>query len=113
MGLGTEVCHVDDERVALPMAARVAVPLADIGRQMRTCVHDDVALPALPLTHVVEHRNAVWCLDDTPEADASKLRQPGGQAAVRQRAVLGTIESVHPRRVVARWKLRETRRGLG
>src|SRR5258706_1245921 len=94
------------------MTTRVAVPLADIGRQMRAPVHDDVALPSLPLTHVVEHRNAAWCLDDTPEADASKLRQPGGQAAVLQRAVLRTIESVHARGVVARRKLRESRRGL-
>src|SRR5258708_24921036 len=94
------------------MTTRVAVPLADIGRQMRAPVHDDVPLPPLPLTHVVEHRNAAWCLDDTAEGDASKLRQPSGQAAVRQRAVLRTIESVHAPGVLARRKVREARRGL-
>ena len=29
--LRTEIRHVDDERIAFPMAARVAVPLADQG----------------------------------------------------------------------------------
>src|SRR4029077_7799321 len=47
IGLRTEVGHVDHERVALPAAARIAEPLADIGRQVRAPVHDDVALPAL------------------------------------------------------------------
>src|SRR5438105_14826180 len=38
IGLRTEIGHVDDERVALPMAARVAVPLMDAGRQMGAAV---------------------------------------------------------------------------
>src|SRR5258708_37457662 len=54
IGLRAEVRHVDHKRIALPMAARVAVPLTDVGRQMRACVHDDGALPPLALTHVVE-----------------------------------------------------------
>src|SRR5262245_43886462 len=33
--LRTEVRNVDHERIALPAAARVAVPLADAGRQVR------------------------------------------------------------------------------
>ena len=44
----TEVGYVDDEGIALPMAPRVTVPLADIGWQVRTPVHDDVALPPWP-----------------------------------------------------------------
>src|SRR6266568_1685935 len=32
VGLGTEVGHVDYERIAFPMAARVAEPLTDVGR---------------------------------------------------------------------------------
>src|SRR5271170_5432581 len=43
IGFRTEVGHVDDEGIALPMAARVAEPLADAGGQMRAAVHDDVA----------------------------------------------------------------------
>src|SRR5215475_2200832 len=54
IGLGTEVRHVDNERIALPAAARVAVPLAYVRRQVRAPVHDDVPLPPLPLTDVVE-----------------------------------------------------------
>src|SRR5262249_11132358 len=57
IGLRTEVRHVDDEGVAFPVAARIAVPLAHAGRQMRAPVHDDVALPALPLADIVEYRD--------------------------------------------------------
>src|SRR5258708_8028390 len=90
IGLGTEVCHIDDKSVALPMTTRVAEPLADIRRQMRACVHDDVALPALPLTYVVEHRDAAWRLHDASEAPAiggAELGQPPGQPPAGQRAV--------------------------
>src|SRR5262249_28847253 len=91
--LRAEVRHVDDERVALPVAARAAVPLADTGRQGGAPVHDDVALPPLPLTHVVEDRDAPWRLNDPAKAadPACKLRQPPGQATVRRRTVLWTI----------------------
>src|SRR5580700_4146302 len=68
IGLGTEVRHVDHERIALPMAARVAVPLADAGRQMRASIHDDVALPPLALTHVIEDRDTARRLHDPAEA---------------------------------------------
>jgi hypothetical protein len=52
IGFQTEVGYVDDEGIALPMAPRVTVPLADIGWQVRTPIHDDVALP--PLALVIE-----------------------------------------------------------
>src|SRR5207245_9079770 len=55
ISLRTEVRHVDHQRIALPMAARVAVPLAEAGRQVRTSVHDDVPLPPFPLTHIDDH----------------------------------------------------------
>src|SRR5215470_15930523 len=58
IGLRTEIRHVDHQRIALPVATRVAVPLANSSRQMRTAVHHDIALPALALTDVVEHRDA-------------------------------------------------------
>src|SRR6267154_1687714 len=113
IGLRTEIRDVDYERIALPVATRVAVPLADVGRQVRTSVHDDVPLPPLPLTHVVEHRDAAWCLHNSAEAPAvrgSKFGQPSRQTAVRQRAVLRAIMAIHTRRVVARRKLFTQRR---
>ncbi len=85
IGLRAEVRHVDNERIAVPIAARIAVPLPDVGRQVGTPVHDDVPLPALTLTHVIEHRDAAWRLHDPPEAPAerrTKLGQTAGQAAV-------------------------------
>src|SRR5260370_20274268 len=75
--LRTEVRHVDHERVALEAAARVAVPLAHIGRQVWTPIHDDVALPSLALTYVVEYRDAARRLYDPAKAAcwADALRQ--------------------------------------
>src|SRR5580704_3512528 len=94
------------------MATRVAIPLADAGRQVRASVHDDVALPALALANVVEHRDATLRLHDSPEAagGAAKLGQPHGQAAVLQRAVLRIVVAIHARDIVARRRVREPRR---
>src|SRR5437763_1186678 len=92
--LRAEVRYVNDERVALPTAARVAVPLADAGRQMRPPIHDDIALQSLPLAHVVVHRDAARSLDDAPEAAAgpvAEFEEPKSQTAVRERSVLGTV----------------------
>src|SRR5258708_16019203 len=72
IGLRTEVRHVDHERIALPVAARVAIPLADAGRQMRAAVHDDASLPSLALTHVVGNRDAPRCLP-APSAAAAAV----------------------------------------
>ena len=113
IGLRTEVRHVDDEGIALPVAARVAIPLADAGRQMRASVHDDVALPPLSLTHVVEHRDAARRLHDPPEA--ADWPPNSGSPAVRQRS--GNAPSSGPSwrfmrcSVVAGRKFRESRRG--
>src|SRR5215468_4695789 len=86
VGLRAEVRHVDDERIALPVATRVAVPLTNTGRQVRTSVHDDVPLPPLALTDVVENRDAARRLHDPPETTGcgSKLGQAAGQAAIWQ-----------------------------
>src|SRR5215470_18911521 len=112
IGFRTEVRHVDHQRTALPVATRVAVPLADAGRQMGTSVHDDVALPPLALSHIVEDRDAARRLHDPAEAadPACELRQPAGQAAVRRRAVLRTIVAIHACEVVPRSKIRKSRR---
>src|SRR5438094_6803399 len=109
--LRTEVRDVDDEGVALPAPTRIAIPLADAGRQMRAAIHHDVALPALPLTHVVEHRNASWRLHDPMRAVAADPRQPRGRAADRRRGILRTIMAIDRYRVVAGSALREARRG--
>src|SRR6266853_6521842 len=98
IGFPAEVRDVNHERIALPVATRVAKPLANAGRQVRTSVHDDVPLPPLPLTHVVEHRDAAGCLHNAAEAPAvrgSKFGQSAGQASVWQRAVLRTIMAIH------------------
>src|SRR5437588_13114856 len=102
--LWTEVRHVDHERVALPAATRVAIPLADAGRQMRTSVHDDVALPPLALAYVIEDGDAARRLHDPAKAAGrrSKLGQPAGQAALRQGTVLGSVIAIHACGVVAR-----------
>src|SRR5215470_4312801 len=117
VGLGTEVGHVDHERIAFPMAAGVAEPLPDAGRQVRTSVHDDIALPALALIHVVEDRDATRRLHNSAKAaaeQAAELGQPAAQAAVRQAVVLRTIAAVEARDVagvVARRIFRKARRG--
>src|SRR6266404_118800 len=113
IGLRTEVRYIDHERIALPVAAGVAVPLADATRQVWTSVHDDVALPALTLADVVENRDAAGRLHDPTEAAGrgAEFRQSAGQAAIRQRAILRTIVPVHPRGVVAGRRLGEPWRG--
>src|SRR5262249_27015664 len=85
IGLRTEIGHVDHEGVAFPMTARVAEPLTDVGRQVRTAAHHDVTLPPLTLTHVIENRDAARGLHDLAETagGAAEFRQPRGQAALR------------------------------
>src|SRR5262249_21852738 len=97
VGLRAEIRHVDDEGAALPVSARVAIPLTDAGRQVRAPTHDDVALPPLALADVVEDRDATRGLHDAAEAanTAAELRQPGGQATVGRRAILRTIMAIH------------------
>src|SRR5690348_17658824 len=108
IGFRTEVGHVDHQRVALPVASRIAEPLADIGRQVRAAAHSDVALPALALIQVVEHGDAAGRLNDSTEAateQAAEVGQPAVQTAVSQRVVLGpiaTVEAVEITSVVAR-----------
>src|SRR5262249_62172904 len=115
IGLRTEVGDVDDERIALPMAARVAEPLTDRGRQVGAPVHDDVALPPLALIDVVEYRDAAGGLYDAAEAaaeKAAKLGQPVVQAAVSQDIDLRPLAQVVAHEVagvLARVRLHEAR----
>ena len=79
-------------------------------------VHDDVALPALALVHVVEHRNAARRLHDAAKAaaeHAAELGQPAAQAAVLQPVVLRPVGAVEARivdGVVARRHFGKSRR---
>src|SRR5215467_149477 len=117
IGFRTEVGDVDHKRVALPVAARVAEPLANAGWQVRAAIHDDVALPPLALVHVVEHCDAAGGLDDSAKASAeqaAKLGQPAVQAAVRQPVILGAVAAIEAQKVarmVARRKFGEPWRG--
>src|ERR1700750_1231736 len=70
---------------------------------MRTSIHDDVALPPLALTHVVENGDAARRLHDPAKAPAeirAELGQTTGQAAFRQRCILRTVNPVLPPRGV-------------
>src|SRR5438105_629880 len=109
----TEVRHVDHEGVALPAAARIAIPLADRSRQVRASVHDDVALPPLALADIVEDRNAAGCLHDPAVAAGAvaELGQSAGQAAVRQVTVLRAVMTVDRDDIVAGRGFRKTRGG--
>src|SRR5262249_11726582 len=117
VGLGTEVGHVDHERVTFPVPARVAEPLTDAGRQVRTSIHDNVALPALALVHVVEDRDATRRLHNAAKAaaeQAAELGQPAAQAAILQAVVLRSIAAVEARNVagmIARRWFGKSRRG--
>src|SRR6266550_349418 len=77
IGLRGEIRNVDHEGVALPAPTRVAVPLANAGGQMGAAVHDDIALPPLALTHVIEHRDPAGRLHDASKADAIGDRSKG------------------------------------
>src|SRR5215475_7437886 len=97
IGFGAEIGDVDHQRIAFPMAARIAVPLADIGRQVRRPVHDDVALPPLSLAHIVEYCDSARRLNDPAKAPAeigAEFWQAAGQAALRKRCILRTVNPV-------------------
>src|SRR6202020_3241536 len=69
--LRAEIRDVDDERISLPVAARVAEPLGDAGREVRAAVHHDAALPSLALADVVGDSDAAGRLHDSTEAAAA------------------------------------------
>src|SRR5262245_61572175 len=88
---------------------------------MGTPIHDDVALPALALADVVEHRDAARRLHDAAEADAiadrAKIAElwhssPTHQTPHRQGGVLRVVIAIDGRGVVARGRIRIPRRGF-
>jgi hypothetical protein len=106
-----KVRDVDDEGIALPARAGIAISLANVGGQMGTSVHDDVPLPPLSLTYVVEHRDSAGCLDDPVCALAPDARQPGGQTSHRRRALLRTVVAIYRYQVVTGRGFGEAQRG--
>ena len=116
IGLWAEIRNVDDQRIAFPMTAGIAVPLPDIRRRMWTAVHDDIALPALTLTDVIKHRDAAGCLDDAAKASAeggTEFGQAAGQAAFREGNILRIVVAIIPSGdITRRWCLAQ-RRGFG
>jgi hypothetical protein len=62
IGLLTEVRHVNDERVALPVTEGVAEPPADSTRQVQAAVYDNAALPAPALPDIVGRCDAATLL---------------------------------------------------
>src|SRR5262249_18729792 len=112
IGFRTEVGHVDHQRVALPMAARVAEPLTDVRWQIGASAQDEVALPPFPLPPVVEDGGAAGGLHDSGETAgvAAKHRGPAAQAALCQRTVLRTIVAIHTPGIIARSYFSASRR---
>src|SRR5690242_13363717 len=78
-------------------------------------VHKDIPLPTLPLTYVVEHCNAARRLNDAAEAAriGAEFRKAKRETAIRQRAIFGSVETVHTGGVVTRRKFASARRRLG
>src|SRR4051794_39181993 len=82
---------------------------------MRASIHDDVALPSLPLARVVKHRDAARRLNN-PGVTAHhrpKVRQDGGHTPVPQASVLDIDVAIQSSHVVARRELLPPWRRLG
>src|SRR5687768_4163182 len=80
VGLWREIRHVDDQRLALPPAARIPPPLADVRRKMRSVGDRDEAIPPLSLPRVVENRELSAGLHDATET--AEIRQGGAQTTL-------------------------------
>src|SRR5690348_14993714 len=116
IGFGAEVRNINDESIAVPVAARIAVPLADACGKMWASVHNDVALPALALTDVIKHGDAAGRLHNAAEAAAvgcSEFGQAASEATVRQGAIFRIIVAIHARGIVARRRIRAVHGGRG
>ena len=89
---GVEVRRLDDERVALPVAARLARPLEQVRRQRRTAVERD---DARGVHHLRHDRDVVRGLEhlDVVVVGARRHRRPGVEP--QEAAVVGA--EVQPR----------------
>ena len=113
VGLRREIGDVDDERAAFPVGARVAMPLADGGGEMRRVRNRNHALPSF-----VEDRDGARRLHDLLHAE---VRQPAGEASLTEAEVFRAVGAVDDavahdlrgeivgRRLVAAWRHRAGR----
>src|SRR5204863_4834627 len=86
VGLRREVGDVDDERVAVPVAARVAMPLADVRGKMRRAGDWNHALPAF-----IEDRDRAGRLHDLLHAE---VRKPAGEASLTESEIFRTVRAI-------------------
>ena len=100
--LSVKPLRLDDERVAVPMAARVAVVLRHAVREMRPAVERN---HARLVHHLVRDRDAVRALRDhdavAVEHGAHAGAQAARDAAVVQREILERVERTRAERAVA------------
>src|SRR5262249_23068073 len=91
-GLGAEIGDVDDQRVAFPVATRVAPPQTDGLREMRAPIDGDRAVPALSLPRVVKDRDRVWRLHNP--AEAGEIRQDRRHAPLAEAPLFRAVGAV-------------------
>src|ERR1700680_2273186 len=90
--LGREVRNVDDQRVALPMAARIPLIGPDARRQVLAAVDRNCADETLPLERVHYDADLSWRLHDAIER--VQMRQLPGQTALLQSTVFRTVSAI-------------------
>ena len=105
--LRREIRGLDDQRIALEAAARVAVAEADVARRMAPAQIDD-ALESLALPGVDADRDRVRPLHDA--AESGEVRFRSRHAAVAHALILGAVVAVHALRVVERGHFGAARR---
>ena len=101
--LRTEIRDVDNERVSLPPAARIAVPEADVGCSVLAAVHGHHANKPLSLSRIVINAHLSRRLHDL--IDGAEIRKKPGETTLGQRAVLGAVGAIHAFDVVDRRRL--------
>ena len=96
-GVLREVRDVDDERVAFPVAARVAEIRADRRREVRPAVERD---DARVVDHLVANRDVARALHDLRRVVVDRrenhMREPARDAAIVSIEILGPVERRAP-----------------
>ena len=96
-----EIRRLDDERVAFPVAARVAHVLPDVRADVRTAVERD---DARVVDHLVADDDLVRCLHDAQAVAVQHrrdARDPARDAAIVEREVAEVVERAAPERADA------------
>src|SRR5262245_56109457 len=102
LGFGSEIRHVDDQRVAFPPASRIAPPLAQLGRRMWCRRDRDHTLVTLSLEEVIVECHGRRRLDDP--AVPTEFGQTATKTPFVAATILGTVGPVDPlKQTVAGW----------